>query len=480
MKFAAKLSCVMMLVLAVSLSAGGCMLLYGDFSDRLAETSSQNQVQHGLLCYTLEGELLTLYSQGDAVTDAALLAAGEQVAAAAPDNCAIGVWQIGGGAVYSDLPQNFSADAMQSGQLLYYRDGGTVYAVYCTDLLGDARLLTAFDVTELYLARSRSVGRFLVMEFVVLLGAALVTVVLSRRITRPLALLTRASGEITAGAFDRRTALPGGDEVAQLSRSFDHMAAAVQDKVEQLELSVQQRDDFMGAFTHELKTPMTSIIGYADMLRSMQVDPAEQKEAAGAIFHEAKRLESLSQKLLQLMRLSEEPVALAPTALAPVFAEVARSTLPACHKAGVRLRLPTTRRVVMADADLLCDLLCNLVTNAVKASRPGQTVRVLSGGAPDGSVVAGVIDSGAGIPPEAVARVVEPFYMVDKSRARKSGGSGIGLALCQRIAQAHGSQLHIRSTLGKGTCVTLTLRPARLPDTAGPTDTEDAQKEVQP
>lgn len=349
MKFAAKLSCVMMLVLAVSLSAGGCMLLYGDFSDRLAETSSQNQVQHGLLCYTLEGELLT-----------------------------------------------------------------------------------------------------------------------------------RASGEIAAGAFDRRTALPGGDEVAQLSRSFDHMAAAVQDKVEQLELSVQQRDDFMGAFTHELKTPMTSIIGYADMLRSMQVDPAEQKEAAGAIFHEAKRLESLSQKLLQLMRLSEEPVALAPTALAPVFAEVARSTLPACRKAGVRLRLPTTRRVVMADADLLCDLLCNLVTNAVKASRPGQTVRVLSGGAPDGSVVAGVIDSGAGIPPEAVARVVEPFYMVDKSRARKSGGSGIGLALCQRIAQAHGSQLHIRSTLGKGTCVTLTLRPARLPDTAGPTDTEDAQKEVQP
>ena len=129
MKFAAKLSCIMMLVLAVSLSAGGCMLLYGDFSDRLAETSSQNQVQHGLLCYTLEGELLTLYSQGDAVTDAALLAAGEQVAAAAPDNCAIGVWQIGGGAVYSDLPQNFSADAMQSGQLLYYRDGSTVYEI---------------------------------------------------------------------------------------------------------------------------------------------------------------------------------------------------------------------------------------------------------------------------------------------------------------------------------------------------------------
>ena len=134
----------------------------------------------------------------------------------------------------------------------------------------------------------------------------------------------------------------------------------------------------------------------------------------------------------------------------------------------------------MADADLLCDLLCNLVTNAVKASRPGQTVRVLSGRR------AGRQRGGRrhrfrpGIPPEAVARVVEPFYMVDKSRARKSGGSGIGLALvpahCPGPRQPAAHPQHA----GQGHCVTLTLRPARLPDTAGPTDTEDAQKEVQP
>ena len=272
----------MMLVLAAALSLGGCMLLYGDFSDRLAETSMQNEVQHSLLCYTLEGELLQLYSQGDAITDQALTEAGEQLAAAAPESCVVGVWHIGGSAAYSDLPEGMSAAGIQSGQMLYYREGGTVYAVYCTDLLGDARLLSAFDVTSLYQARGRSVMRFLGMECVVLLGAALVTVLLSRRMTRPLALLNKASGEIAAGAYDRRTALPGSDEVAQLSRSFDHMAAAVQDKVEALELSVQQRDDFMGAFTHELKTPMTSIIGYADMLRSMQFDPDEQKEGVGA------------------------------------------------------------------------------------------------------------------------------------------------------------------------------------------------------
>ena len=226
----------------------------------------------------------------------------------------------------------------------------------------------------------------------------------------------------------------------------------------------------MGAFPHELKTPMTSTIGYADMLRSMQLDPADQHEAAGAIFHEAKRLESLSQKLLQLMRLNEEPIALSPTALAPILAEVERSTRQTCRQAGVRLRLPDTRRAVLADADLLCDLLCNLVTNAVKASRPGQAVRLLSGGTPDGGVLVGVIDSGSGIPPQALARVVEPFYMVDKSRARKSGGSGLGLALCQRSAEAHGTKLSIRRRLGEGTCVTVVLRAAAPPGSAAPTE----------
>src|SRR5699024_3746920 len=97
------------------------------------------------------------------------------------------------------------------------------------------------------------------------------------------------------------TGVHTGDEIGALSEDFDRMAAAVQEKVAALELSVQQREDFMGAFTHELKTPMTGILGYADLLRTMQPDPEEQREAAGAIFHEAKRLEDLSGKLLKLL-----------------------------------------------------------------------------------------------------------------------------------------------------------------------------------
>lgn len=273
---------------------------------------------------------------------------------------------------------------------------------------------------------------------------------LARRLTRPLAVLTDAGAQIAAGDYARRTDLHTGDEIEALSRSFDKMADAVQEKIADLEADVQRREDFVGAFTHELKTPMTSIIGYADMLHTMQTDPDEQREAAAAIVHEGRRLEALSRKLLALLGLNEEGVELTAVPLSALW--------PRLHAAcpDVSLRTPAAAPTVRGDADLLLDLLCNLVQNAAKASAPGAPVLVLCAQAGD-VVTLTVADRGCGIPPELIPRVTEPFYMVDKSRARRQGGSGLGLALCQRIAAAHGSALRIESEPGRGTRVSVTL-----------------------
>ena len=201
-------------------------------------------------------------------------------------------------------------------------------------------------------------------------------------------------------------------------------------------------------------SPMTGIIGYADLLRSMQPDPEEQREAAGAIFHEAQRLEALSGKLLQLMGLGEHAPQLVPVQLDSVFAEARRAVAPALN--GCILTMQSNGLTVQGDADLLCDLVINLVTNAAKASTPGSAIAVCAEQA-DGSIRLTVQDHGQGIPADKLARVVEPFYMVDKSRSRRQGGSGLGLALCSRIAQAHGGTLAMESELGKGTTVTVTL-----------------------
>ena len=331
---------------------------------------------------------------------------------------------------------------------------GDVTRTYRSDLLGGLVMVTTFDVTEIFAARNRSLQRFFLLEAAVVAGAAVVVWLVSRRLTHPLTVLTAASARIAAGDYALRTRMHTGDELEILSQGFDQMAGAVQDKVEALELSVQQRDDFVGAFTHELKTPMTGIIGYADLLRSIQPDPEEQREAAGAIFHEAQRLEALSGKLLQLMGLGEHAPQLVPVQLDSVFAEARRAVAPALN--GCILTMQSNGLTVQGDADLLCDLVINLVTNAAKASTPGSAIAVCAEQA-DGSIRLTVQDHGQGIPADKLARVVEPFYMVDKSRSRRQGGSGLGLALCSRIAQAHGGTLAMESELGKGTTVTVTL-----------------------
>lgn len=283
--------------------------------------------------------------------------------------------------------------------------------------------------------------------------AALLALLLCRRMVRPLEQLNAASRQIAAGAYDRRTALPGSDEIAGLSRSFDEMAAAVQDKVNALQEHLQQREDFIAAFTHELKTPMTSMLGYADLLRGTEVPAATRQKAADFIYHESKRLEALSGRLMELMQLNgSEPPPLEPVRLDGVFRQLTRA-LPTTPPV---LTVPDCRLTVLAQRELLCDLLYNLVLNARHATPPQGTITLEAAEQPDG-VVLTVRDTGCGIPAGDLPHITEPFYMVDKSRARQQGGSGMGLALCERIAILHGTHLTFESSPGTGTAVSFTL-----------------------
>ena len=439
MKFAYKMVCLLVLVLSASFGVGGCYLLYSDFSAQLARAEAANANTHRQVCTLLQGEILDRQRRGESLDDAALT---ELLANFALPTA---LWRDGVCIVGS-------GDLLPDGTMEVRRlANGGVQATYASSLQGGLQLATAYDLTDLYRGRDAALRRFLLLEAAVLAAGAAVTAVFARRMTRPLRTLTTASAEIADGDYARRTGLHTGDEIETLSSSFDKMADAVQEKITALQADVRQREDFMGAFAHELKTPMTSIIGYADMLRTIQASPAEQYEAAGAIYHEGRRLEALSGKLLALLGLGEETITLQPTALAALWPRLQA----ACP--GVPLQLPACDAAVQADADLLLDLLCNLVGNAVKASEPGQPVEVRAADNGD-TVTLTVADHGCGIPQSEISRVTEPFYMVDKSRARKQGGSGLGLALCKRIAEVHGSDLHIESTPGEGTRVSVILR----------------------
>ena len=225
------------------------------------------------------------------------------------------------------------------------------------------------------------------------------------------------------------------------------MAEAVKSHVAELEEIAERRRLFMSALTHEYKTPLTSVIGYSETLLTTKLPEEAVQTALKHIYEECRRLERLTQKLLSLIAIGEE-VALREEPVGSLMENAARSTEEILHQRGVKLNLDCRIDMLPMDADLMQDLLINLIDNASKASKRGQTVSVRAYGR-----TIEVADEGIGIAEDEIPRITEPFYMVDKSRNKKKGGSGIGLALAAKIAEAHNAALVIESSLRNGTVI---------------------------
>ena len=231
-----------------------------------------------------------------------------------------------------------------------------------------------------------------------------------------------------------------------------HAAVLLIVDITERERAEQQRQEFTANVSHELKTPLTSLIGYADLLRGGTLDAERRRTAAEALYHESARLESLSQQLLALNGLQADGVVLRPVRVAAAFADAVRS-LP-----DVVLDCDApAEAVVLADRVLLADLVRNLALNAWHAGPQDGAVHLRCTDAGECWRLT-VQDTGCGIPAEALPHLTEPFYRVDKARARANGGSGVGLALCAQITEAFGTQMTFASRVGEGTTVTILLQ----------------------
>ena len=217
------------------------------------------------------------------------------------------------------------------------------------------------------------------------------------------------------------------------------------------------RREFTANVSHELKTPLTSISGYAELLETRMARPEDVPEFGRRIHKEAGRMISLVSDILQLSELDGqqrqnfEP---APVDLAALVRDTAANMTMNARKAYVTLQYtaPDTPLMVQGGRDLLAELAMNLTDNAIRYNRPGGHVQISCGTA-DGCPYLQVEDNGIGIPQDAQSRVFERFYRVDKSRSKATGGTGLGLAIVKHIAMLHGAKIDLRSTVGTGTTV---------------------------
>lgn len=327
---------------------------------------------------------------------------------------------------------------------LEYEDG--LYIVNAKTV-GDYDLYHLYDITDVH-GRIRS----MIVTYVAVAVSMLLVVILAaafalRKVLNPLEVLTEATNDMARGDYSRRVEVTSKDELGSLAVHFNDMAEAVEQNQRSLRESEEQKTLMMGNLSHELKTPMTAIAGYAETLLTTKLSEEQQNEALYYIYSETNRLGRLSNKMMRLLSLSEgDVVEKADIDVEELFQGIQEAVSVKKKEHSVEVETSSDAETIHTDGDLIRDVIINLVDNAIKASEPGGTVKV----AWKDNVLT-VRDVGIGIPEEELTAITEPFYMVDKSRSRKEGGAGLGLSLTKLILEKLGASMEIRSIVGEGT-----------------------------
>ncbi len=315
----------------------------------------------------------------------------------------------------------------------------------------DYKLVLVRDISYIY-KDIRTQAFFYVLIYLAATVAAVILVTLmTGKVLKPLRELQHAAWDISKGILKRRADVHMGDEIGDMASSFNEMAEQIENQVTELSLESERRRQMLGSLTHEMKTPMTSIMGYADSLMHVKLKEEQKERALRHIYEECGRLERISSKLMSLIGMYDnDSICMEEVYINDLLLSVLEMEENNLKKKNITLRYSCHMEKRLLDKDLMISLLTNLVDNAIKASDAGSDIFMEA----DGSRIT-VRDSGCGIPEYEISRVTEAFYMVDKARSRKAGGCGLGLALCGKIAELHGAELEIKSREGAGTEVSI-------------------------
>jgi signal transduction histidine kinase len=277
-----------------------------------------------------------------------------------------------------------------------------------------------------------------------------VTLLLLIGLTRPLRRLNAAVEEIGAGNYDRRVPINSRDEIGDFARGFNLMADRVREHVSELSRMSESRQRFIDNLAHEIRTPVTAIVGYGELLKYANCDESEKETAIGHIVGAGRRIQNISLKLLDLAYMENTHIRMSALPLAEIFANALAALDLRVKEKGIDIRARIDPVEVVGDGDLLESLFVNLLDNAIEASVVGGAVDIrvtrTSGG-----VSVEIADNGAGMAAQELKRITEPFYRADKSRSGGGSHAGLGLTLCAKICQLHGAVFDIESKPGKGT-----------------------------
>ena len=374
-----------------------------------------------LLVTDLDGNIL--YDTGSEETDIQTI----PVILEALDGNRVFSWQYREGIMYSEMSVPIVS---------YNAFSGCVYILETDTEMGHLLgllLNSIFTVTVL-------------LEIGLLIFAVFYAYQFSRRLRKIMA----SMDIIQEGNYDHKVRLGGHDELTILGEEFN-------DLTERLQISENKRRQFVSDASHELKTPLASIKLLSDSILQYDMDQETIREFVSDIGNEADRLTRMTSKLLALTK-SQQNSNTADAEIiymAPTLERVAKMLSPLAMENSVTIEtdLHTDSQVLIQEDDLY-QIAFNLAENGLKYNVPNGKL-IISLHQQEDNAILRVSDTGMGIPPEAISHVFERFYRVDKARSRQSGGSGLGLAIVRSIVERNNGQIHLQSTVGKGTVFTV-------------------------
>lgn len=461
MKFRTKITIFMVWLLALAFGVGGSLLIALNFSDNF-----ERERETALSSYKMIINTLSIVDETSPATNHSNLVdtlsrMGKQGIA---DWSAIRL-SSGSAKLYEDnsrgldLSQAAATDPGQ-GSVTIVRDasGGRHIRIYAFISSGneELRLDLCNEISGIYSQRDGQIRIYRQVFIVVVILGAVISWALAYWLTLPLYNLSDAAKQFAAGDLNFRAPVTSKDEVGILTQDFNAMAEKLEDNISTIQDTAARQEIFMGNFAHEMKNPMTAIIGYAELIRAQTLNEREQMEAANYIFSEGKRLESLSLKLLDILVAKNNDVQLVEARPAQIIGRMVQHLERVYEEQGIIVRCKCEDGLCLLEPDLVRSLLVNLLDNARKAMDKGGNIYIVSEML-DGGCVIKVLDTGRGIPPEKIKHLTEAFFRVDKSRARAQGGAGLGLALCNEIVHLHNGTLRFESRINNGTCVTVEL-----------------------
>lgn len=294
---------------------------------------------------------------------------------------------------------------------------------------------------------TRKICGFAILN-IVIISAVLVRINL-KNIFRPIEQINEATKKVALGEYDIELETKREDEIGELTNNFNKMTRG-------LKSTENLQKEFINNVSHEIKTPVSSIEGFAKFLKDKNLTDEEREEYANIIIEEAKRLENLTGKILKLSKLNNQEIITNKQEIE--VAEQIRKAIsllePKWSKKDIKINVSLEEKIFLGDEDLIFQVWVNIIDNAIKFSNEGGSIDIKVY-EKDENINVEIKDHGIGMKEEELEKVYDRFYQIDRSHSRE--GSGLGLAIVKRIVELSEGKIEIKSKENKGTTVIVNL-----------------------